>query len=473
MSAPEKPDIPGWFGLRRVMDWSKARWLGSLLSVVVFVLFVMAVTAAGWILLHAIFDLGLGTPRTGFGTGAVIVALLGAPFVIWRAVVAQRQADIAQEGHITDRINTAVQGLGAEKEVSAIGRPVTIWTGKPKTVVHLVENYDEFTPPPRSVERSRYHDITEVDPNYGDDVFDGLHVELTTWPEDRTVIEWQGKSLDVGEAEYIGPVGDWQVFTETVPNLEVRLGAIYALERIAQDSERDHVQIMEILCAYVRENSGREDLNLPIGEPTPYQWVHWASPNLQTSRLDVDAALTVVGRRSEARKQHERERGYRPEFEEVTLHAKVIRRADLTGADFFSAQMQGIMIGHMKLNGARFRLAQLQAATFISTEFKGTDFTNAKLDGAFIRGSEMDAETKFEGASLEGVALHRVDLTKVKQVAEHLEVTFGDGSVTLPEGCDRPTHWPKRELELQEFREAWREWLTLRECGEPPEESDD
>ena len=39
------------------------------------------------------------------------------------------------------------------------------------------------------------------------------------------------------------------------PNLEVRIGAIYALERIAQDSLRDHIQIMEILCAYIRENS--------------------------------------------------------------------------------------------------------------------------------------------------------------------------------------------------------------------------
>lgn len=35
--------------------------------------------------------------------------------------------------------------------------------------------------------------------------------------------------------------------------LEVRLGAIYALERIAKDSEKDYWTIMEILTAYVRE----------------------------------------------------------------------------------------------------------------------------------------------------------------------------------------------------------------------------
>ena len=39
------------------------------------------------------------------------------------------------------------------------------------------------------------------------------------------------------------------------PNIEVRLGAIYALERIAIDSPRDQWTIMEILTAYVRQNA--------------------------------------------------------------------------------------------------------------------------------------------------------------------------------------------------------------------------
>src|SRR5205085_43814 len=37
--------------------------------------------------------------------------------------------------------------------------------------------------------------------------------------------------------------------------LAVRLGGIYALERIARDSPRDHWQIMEVLTAYVRQNA--------------------------------------------------------------------------------------------------------------------------------------------------------------------------------------------------------------------------
>jgi len=38
-------------------------------------------------------------------------------------------------------------------------------------------------------------------------------------------------------------------------NLAIRLGGIYALERIARDSASDHWSVMEVLTAFVREYS--------------------------------------------------------------------------------------------------------------------------------------------------------------------------------------------------------------------------
>src|SRR5918994_5532670 len=38
-------------------------------------------------------------------------------------------------------------------------------------------------------------------------------------------------------------------------NLELRLGGIYALERIARESKEDHWSIMEVLTAYVRQHA--------------------------------------------------------------------------------------------------------------------------------------------------------------------------------------------------------------------------
>ena len=49
--------------------------------------------------------------------------------------------------------------------------------------------------------------------------------------------------------------GDGTVREYTAPNLEVRIGVIYALERIAQDSGQDHTHIMAVLCAYIRNNT--------------------------------------------------------------------------------------------------------------------------------------------------------------------------------------------------------------------------
>src|SRR5919199_4284921 len=50
------------------------------------------------------------------------------------------------------------------------------------------------------------------------------------------------------------------------PKLEIRLGGIYALERIAKDSpDRDYSTVMEVLTAYARENAPYH----PVESPNP------------------------------------------------------------------------------------------------------------------------------------------------------------------------------------------------------------
>jgi hypothetical protein len=48
--------------------------------------------------------------------------------------------------------------------------------------------------------------------------------------------------------------------------LDVRIGGIYALERIARDSARDHPTVMEVLTAFIREHS-REQWPVPEHSP--------------------------------------------------------------------------------------------------------------------------------------------------------------------------------------------------------------
>jgi hypothetical protein len=50
---------------------------------------------------------------------------------------------------------------------------------------------------------------------------------------------------------------------------DVRIGGIYALERVARDSKKDHPAVMEVLAAFVREHSPGP---LPPSGPHSERW---------------------------------------------------------------------------------------------------------------------------------------------------------------------------------------------------------
>ena len=71
----------------------------------------------------------------------------------------------------------------------------------------------------------------------------------------------------------------------------MRIGSIYALERVARDSARHHLTVMEVLTAFIREYSHK-----PLRPPGP-----GGGKQERSARPDVQAALTVVGRRKRKR----------------------------------------------------------------------------------------------------------------------------------------------------------------------------
>src|SRR5664280_1008352 len=72
--------------------------------------------------------------------------------------------------------------------------------------------------------------------------------------------------------------------------IEVRLGGIYALERLMRDSSTDQPTIVEVLAAYIRQHAPPASLDEAKTAD---------SPTLPSSPdADVQAALTVLGRRA-------------------------------------------------------------------------------------------------------------------------------------------------------------------------------
>lgn len=93
--------------------------------------------------------------------------------------------------------------------------------------------------------------------------------------------------------------------------LEVRLGGIYALERIAKDSPKDHWTIMEVLTSFVQEksplypskNTQHQKASLVESilnkQPEPSPQEHES----QKITTEVQAVLTVIGRRDSSKEQ--------------------------------------------------------------------------------------------------------------------------------------------------------------------------
>lgn len=120
---------------------------------------------------------------------------------------------------------------------------------------------------------------------------------------------------------------------QNTPDLDARRDALLSLERIAQNAVRfdagcAHVRVMEIVCAYIRENApASEAVNFPLPEWTPLpdgatdaekaQHVAWRrvrlasrtnsnardwAAALKPPRADIALAISIIGRRSAAQR---------------------------------------------------------------------------------------------------------------------------------------------------------------------------
>jgi hypothetical protein len=148
--------------------------------------------------------------------------------------------------------------------------------------------------------------------------------------------------------------------------LQVRVGGIAALGRIARDSAKDREPVMESLAAFVREESSKKK---PAASGT--------------SRLsgDLQAAATVLGYRPASR-ESKRINLRDASLARVHLRKAHYERMALTNADFRKGQLTGIYLNHALLRGARFEHAALEEAHFSGAFLVGADLSNARLTKA-------------------------------------------------------------------------------------------
>ena len=171
-------------------------------------------------------------------------------------------------------------------------------------------------------------------------------------------------------------------------NIHVRLGGIYALERISKDSERDYWQIIEILTAYVREN-------------TQVTKVEESEKDITPVSTDIQAVLTVLTRRSKAY-GHGEENPL--DLSKSNLQKANLKGANLVGANLVEANLQRADLQEAKLVGANLQKAKLQEAKLQIAKLQGANLVEANLQGANLRGADL------WGANLQEANLQEADL---------------------------------------------------------------
>lgn len=177
--------------------------------------------------------------------------------------------------------------------------------------------------------------------------------------------------------------------------MEIRLGGIYALERIAKDSPRDHWPIMEILTAYIRSRVPVEKL-----VDTERQ-TSGKDAKIQKPSIDIEAALTVIRRRELM-------------HENMKTPALDLTCVDLRGANLNGAHIEKAIVSR----------SDLSHSFFVQAHLDGSDFSQAGLAHAYFQGASLvEAEfcqSDLEGANLEGAIMKGVNFEEPTSKAQTL-----------------------------------------------------
>lgn len=191
--------------------------------------------------------------------------------------------------------------------------------------------------------------------------------------------------------------------------LDVRIGGIYALERIARDSAKDHPTVMEVLAAFIREHS-REPWPLPDPRDPEQQ---------RLTRPDVQAAVTVVGRRDAKR-----------DIEPIDLSGADLIRVNLTGplsgANFIFANFIFANLSGANLTAAKLSNADLSHADFTGANLTGAELMTSLSGATLTRANLTDARLIY--ADLSGASLSNANLTRANLSKANLTAALLDGA---------------------------------------------
>lgn len=196
----------------------------------------------------------------------------------------------------------------------------------------------------------------------------------------------------------------------------LRLGGIYELFHLAEDTIEWRQTILDILCAHIRRTTSGEE----------YQDKHQREPS-----EEIQSLLTLLFVQGQTIF-----RGYQTNLVGAWLNGSNLRSAQLQSAKLNNAHLQGAHLEDAQLQGATLNSAKLQFAWLSNASLRGAYICSAslqlaqlegtQLQGAFLIGTNFQAanlaEAKLQGSILKHATLQSAFLTNtnLQGVTSHL-----------------------------------------------------
>ncbi|MEV6242501.1 pentapeptide repeat-containing protein [Lentzea sp. NPDC051838] len=399
------------------------------------------------------------------------IALISAGiFVLTAAVVVALwwpgTAGLSGEALVTARFDALRTGLSIGVGSGGIFALYLAWRRQHATEVGLVQKERDQDDVARAYELQR--DVAEHTRLHAERVAAATEKDAA----DRRVTELYSKSV-----EQLGS-----------DKPAVRLGGLYALERLAQQNVDQRTTVIKVMCAYLR---------MPYELPQP------------VARRPRDPHNEEVRQQVEVQRPRKEEREVRLAAQRIiTEHLEPIApdtsnplswgayALDLRGAVLVDLDLSGRRVGSVRFDGATFvgstrfsKTCFTQAAVFVDATFKGvTRFTETRFGGDarfpstyFTRatsfgGAKFEARVEFHAAQFRGdphlgqaefMHPRKVNLTEVKIEFDLQDPSAKWVSVRPP----YPSGWIELMDELVK-QDRWRV-VTLGRASASPESVDD
>ena len=194
---------------------------------------------------------------------------------------------------------------------------------------------------------------------------------VVAWSQVRTA----NQTLSLSKSTRVTEVFAKAVEQLSSDGLATRLGGLYALDKLARDSEKERANIGAIISAFVRRMP--DD---PLAETAP----------------DTQTAVTLLV--SGLYAENINLRGAR--LRGVNLRSARLGSASLDGAILCGADLSGADLSNASMTGADLRMAQLHGANLRSAKLAEADLREVELSAYQLEGAIIDSTTRMPQAQL-------------------------------------------------------------------------